>query len=109
MMYHKLLRRMLGPHCFSMQLSALHHGIHMHHVFQVIAELRYDLPATYRFHKQKSVDIEASFMLLPCLAVETDQLCHPSSCVISATAVPQCAASCSHALQRESINHSAAC
>ncbi|XP_053625179.1 rRNA N6-adenosine-methyltransferase METTL5 [Plodia interpunctella] len=34
----------------------------------VIAELRYDLPATYRFHKQQSRDI----------AVDLWRICHPS-------------------------------
>ena len=29
---------------------------------EVVAELRFDLPATYKFHKQKSVDIEVDFM-----------------------------------------------
>ncbi|KAG8559695.1 hypothetical protein GDO81_017418 [Engystomops pustulosus] len=29
---------------------------------EVIAELRYDLPATYKFHKKKSVDIEVDFI-----------------------------------------------
>ncbi|CAN9497775.1 unnamed protein product [Ophioblennius macclurei] len=29
---------------------------------EVIAELRYDLPASYKFHKKKSVDIEVDFM-----------------------------------------------
>jgi rRNA N6-adenosine-methyltransferase METTL5 len=29
---------------------------------QVVAELRYDLPATYRFHKKQSVDIEVDFI-----------------------------------------------
>ncbi|XP_068936251.1 rRNA N6-adenosine-methyltransferase METTL5 [Petaurus breviceps papuanus] len=28
----------------------------------VIAELRYDLPATYKFHKKKTVDIEVDFI-----------------------------------------------
>ncbi|XP_065353326.1 rRNA N6-adenosine-methyltransferase METTL5 [Cloeon dipterum] len=28
---------------------------------KVVAELRYDLPATYRFHKKQSVDIEVDF------------------------------------------------
>ncbi|XP_074648647.1 rRNA N(6)-adenosine-methyltransferase METTL5-like [Tubulanus polymorphus] len=31
---------------------------------EIIAELRYDLPASYRFHKQKSVDIEVDFIRL---------------------------------------------
>lgn len=29
---------------------------------EVMAELRFDLPATYRFHKQKSVDIEVDLI-----------------------------------------------
>ncbi|XP_048835564.1 rRNA N6-adenosine-methyltransferase METTL5 [Brienomyrus brachyistius] len=29
---------------------------------EVIAELRYDLPASYKFHKKKSVDIEVDFI-----------------------------------------------
>ncbi|KAJ1524197.1 hypothetical protein ONE63_010718 [Megalurothrips usitatus] len=29
---------------------------------QVLAELRYDLPASYRFHKKQSVDIEVDFI-----------------------------------------------
>ncbi|KAI1885034.1 hypothetical protein AGOR_G00216020 [Albula goreensis] len=29
---------------------------------QVVAELRYDLPASYKFHKKKSVDIEVDFI-----------------------------------------------
>ncbi|XP_066543538.1 rRNA N(6)-adenosine-methyltransferase METTL5 [Amia ocellicauda] len=29
---------------------------------EVLAELRYDLPATYKFHKKKSVDIEVDFI-----------------------------------------------
>ncbi|PWA31447.1 hypothetical protein CCH79_00002751 [Gambusia affinis] len=29
---------------------------------EVIAELRYDLPASYRFHKKKSVDIQVDFL-----------------------------------------------
>ncbi|XP_072037929.1 rRNA N(6)-adenosine-methyltransferase METTL5-like [Amphiura filiformis] len=29
---------------------------------EVVAELRFDLPATYKFHKQKSVDIEVDFL-----------------------------------------------
>ncbi|XP_029937026.1 rRNA N(6)-adenosine-methyltransferase METTL5 [Myripristis murdjan] len=29
---------------------------------EVIAELRYDLPASYKFHKKKSVDIEVDFL-----------------------------------------------
>ncbi|KAF4521302.1 hypothetical protein B566_EDAN002306 [Ephemera danica] len=29
---------------------------------KVVAELRYDLPATYRFHKKQSVDIEVDFI-----------------------------------------------
>lgn len=29
---------------------------------QVIAELRYDIPATYKHHKKKSVDIEVDFI-----------------------------------------------
>lgn len=29
---------------------------------QVIAELRYDIPATYKHHKKKSVDIEVDFL-----------------------------------------------
>ncbi|XP_071803241.1 rRNA N(6)-adenosine-methyltransferase METTL5-like [Asterias amurensis] len=29
---------------------------------EVVAELRYDLPASYKFHKQKSVDIEVDFL-----------------------------------------------
>ena len=28
---------------------------------EVLAELRYDLPSTYKFHKKKSVDIEVDF------------------------------------------------
>lgn len=28
---------------------------------EVIAELRYDIPATYKHHKKKSVDIEVDF------------------------------------------------
>ena len=28
---------------------------------QVVAELRYDIPATYKHHKKKSVDIEVDF------------------------------------------------
>ncbi|XP_069472275.1 rRNA N6-adenosine-methyltransferase METTL5 isoform X1 [Ambystoma mexicanum] len=31
---------------------------------EVIAELRYDLPASYKFHKKKSVDIEVDFIRL---------------------------------------------
>ncbi|XP_033104106.1 methyltransferase-like protein 5 isoform X2 [Anneissia japonica] len=31
---------------------------------EVLAELRFDLPATYKFHKQKSVDIEVDFIRL---------------------------------------------
>ena len=37
--------------------------------FEVMAELRFDLPATYKFHKQKSVDIE----------VDLIRLAHPGS------------------------------
>ncbi|XP_067843610.1 rRNA N6-adenosine-methyltransferase METTL5 isoform X3 [Heptranchias perlo] len=29
---------------------------------EVIAELRYDLPASYKFHKRKSIDIEVDFI-----------------------------------------------
>ncbi|KAG8432416.1 hypothetical protein GDO86_016895 [Hymenochirus boettgeri] len=29
---------------------------------EIIAELRYDLPASYKFHKKKSVDIEVDFI-----------------------------------------------
>ena len=29
---------------------------------EVVAELRFDLPSTYKFHKQKSVDIEVDFI-----------------------------------------------
>ncbi|MEQ2240048.1 Methyltransferase-like protein 5 [Ilyodon furcidens] len=29
---------------------------------EVIAELRYDLPASYKFHKKKSVDIQVDFL-----------------------------------------------
>ena len=29
---------------------------------EVMAQLRFDLPATYRFHKQKSVDIEVDLI-----------------------------------------------
>ncbi len=29
---------------------------------EVVAELKFDLPATYKFHKQKSVDIEVDFI-----------------------------------------------
>lgn len=29
---------------------------------EVLAELRYDLPASYRFHKKQSVDIEVDFI-----------------------------------------------
>ncbi len=29
---------------------------------QVVAELRYDLPKTYKFHKKKSVDVEVDFI-----------------------------------------------
>lgn len=29
---------------------------------QVVAELRYDIPATYKHHKKKSVDIEVDFI-----------------------------------------------
>uniref|UniRef100_UPI00398E826E rRNA N(6)-adenosine-methyltransferase METTL5 isoform X2 n=1 Tax=Pristiophorus japonicus TaxID=55135 RepID=UPI00398E826E len=29
---------------------------------EVIAELRYDLPASYKFHKRKSIDIEVDFV-----------------------------------------------
>ncbi|XP_026128706.1 methyltransferase-like protein 5 [Carassius auratus] len=31
---------------------------------EVIAELRYDLPASYKFHKKKSVDIQVDFIRL---------------------------------------------
>ncbi|XP_071947005.1 rRNA N(6)-adenosine-methyltransferase METTL5-like [Antedon mediterranea] len=31
---------------------------------EIVAELRFDLPATYKFHKQKSVDIEVDFIRL---------------------------------------------
>lgn len=30
--------------------------------FEVVAELRYDLPASYKVHKKKSVDIEVDFL-----------------------------------------------
>jgi predicted RNA methylase len=30
--------------------------------FAVVAELRYDLPASYRHHKKTSVDIEVDFI-----------------------------------------------
>ena len=29
---------------------------------QVVAELKYDLPNTYKFHKKKSVDVEVDFI-----------------------------------------------
>lgn len=29
---------------------------------QVLAQLRYDLPSTYKFHKKKSIDIEVDFI-----------------------------------------------
>ena len=29
---------------------------------EMVAELRFDLPATYKFHKQKSVDIEVDLI-----------------------------------------------
>jgi predicted RNA methylase len=29
---------------------------------QVLAELRFDLPATYKFHKKQSIDIEVDFI-----------------------------------------------
>ncbi|KAH0621470.1 hypothetical protein JD844_022822 [Phrynosoma platyrhinos] len=32
----------------------------------VLAELRYDLPASYKFHKKKSVDIEVDFIRFSC-------------------------------------------
>ncbi|KAF7248324.1 Methyltransferase-like protein 5 [Varanus komodoensis] len=33
---------------------------------EVLAELRYDLPASYKFHKKKSVDIEVDFIRFCC-------------------------------------------
>ncbi|XP_003226307.2 rRNA N6-adenosine-methyltransferase METTL5 [Anolis carolinensis] len=33
---------------------------------EVLAELRYDLPASYKFHKKKSVDIEVDFIRFTC-------------------------------------------
>nr|XP_020645070.1 methyltransferase-like protein 5 [Pogona vitticeps] len=33
---------------------------------EVLAELRYDLPASYKFHKKKSVDIEVDFIRFSC-------------------------------------------
>ena len=29
---------------------------------EIVAELRFDLPATYKFHKRKSIDIEVDFI-----------------------------------------------
>lgn len=29
---------------------------------EVLAELRYDLPSTYKFHKKHSVDIQVDFL-----------------------------------------------
>ena len=31
-------------------------------LYSVVAELRYDLPATYKHHKKASVDIEVDFI-----------------------------------------------
>uniref|UniRef100_A0A670HVC5 Methyltransferase 5, N6-adenosine n=1 Tax=Podarcis muralis TaxID=64176 RepID=A0A670HVC5_PODMU len=33
---------------------------------EVLAELRYDLPASFKFHKKKSVDIEVDFIRFSC-------------------------------------------
>eukprot|EP00123_Amoebidium_parasiticum_P021727 comp7262_c0_seq1/m.2967 comp7262_c0_seq1/g.2967 ORF comp7262_c0_seq1/g.2967 comp7262_c0_seq1/m.2967 type:complete len:211 (-) comp7262_c0_seq1:430-1062(-) len=42
--------------------KALEWGVKM----EVVAELRYDIPQMYKFHKQKSVDIEVDFLRFDC-------------------------------------------
>ncbi|KAL6062438.1 Methyltransferase-like protein 5 [Balamuthia mandrillaris] len=51
---------------------------------EVLAELRYDIPAMYRFHKKQSVDIEVDFWRFEILSSSP-----ASSASSSATAVKQ--------------------
>ena len=39
---------------------------------QVLAELRFDLPATYRFHRRKSVDVAVDFIRFEHKRIVTD-------------------------------------
>ena len=43
------------------------------HNRQVLAELRYDLPSTYKFHKKASVDIEVDFIRFVKLPKKSDE------------------------------------
>ena len=53
--YSKIVNCFIFQH---LQKKAVDWGVD----FEVLAQLRFDLPQTYRFHKQKSVDIEVDLV-----------------------------------------------